>query len=223
TLAGSDYADALDGGAGDDHISGGFGDDVITGGPGHDDIGGDRTAACEYGPIFGSCTIGTGNDTIYAQDGEPDAIDCGPGADTAYVDAVDTVVGCETVRTAPGPAPPAGPSPSPRTARAPSPAAAVSVPRQKLSTVVRRRRLTVTCRLPRAGRCTVRATAKVHGRRTLGSAHATFKRAGRRTLQLRLSRATAKALRHRRSLRVTLTVTATYADGGRTTTKRIKL
>lgn len=30
-------------------------------------------------------------------DGPPDVIDCGPGLDIAYGDALDTVVGCEEV------------------------------------------------------------------------------------------------------------------------------
>jgi Putative metal-binding motif len=40
---------------------------------------------------------GNGNDTINAQDGVHDTVDCGSGDDTASVDAVDTVTGCEHV------------------------------------------------------------------------------------------------------------------------------
>jgi hypothetical protein len=44
------------------------------------------------------CDLPFGNDTIYAQDGEPDSISCGFGQDTVYADAVDVVDGdCETV------------------------------------------------------------------------------------------------------------------------------
>ncbi len=72
--------DTLRGGGGDDHLYGGPGNDVITGGPGSDFI---------YG--------GPGSDTIYAADGERDTIDCGPGVDRAYVDAIDVVKNCEIV------------------------------------------------------------------------------------------------------------------------------
>ncbi|HET6550405.1 MAG TPA: calcium-binding protein [Solirubrobacter sp.] len=237
TITGSDYADALDGGPGDDHISGGFGDDTITGGPGADDIGGDRSAACFYGPIFGGCTIGSGNDTIYAQDGERDAVDCGPGADTAFVDAVDVVAGCEVVNAAPGggtaPAPGGGGS-VPTTVS--PPAATIAVRNRHLRSIARSRALRVVCRLRGPGRCAVRAAItardarKLHlkpRRRTktymLGTARRTLEQAGKATLRIRLARKLAKALRHRRSLRVTFTITATYATGHRTTTQRVAL
>ncbi len=94
-LKGSNGADKIDGGAGDDDIDAGYGDDTITGGPGRDRISGDlRSGGC--GPVW--CDLPFGNDTIYAQDGEPDSIACGYGQDTVYADAVDTVAGdCETV------------------------------------------------------------------------------------------------------------------------------
>ena len=41
---------------------------------------------------------GTGEDTIYARDGERDVINCGPGYDIAYVDrSEDGVHNCEAV------------------------------------------------------------------------------------------------------------------------------
>jgi Ca2+-binding RTX toxin-like protein len=241
TITGSDYADALDGGPGNDHISGGFGDDAITGGSGADDIGGDRSAACFYGPIFGGCTIGSGNDTIYAQDGERDAVDCGPGADTAFVDAVDVVAGCEVVTAAGGgttpdgtvPAPAGGGS-APTTAR--PPAAALGVRTRHLNAIARTRVLKLACRLRGPGRCAVRATIAARDARklhvkprrhaktyTLGTARRTLKTAGKATLRIHLARKVAKALRHRRTLRVTFTITATYATGHRTTTRRVML
>lgn len=240
TIAGSDYADRLEGGAGDDQLSGGFGDDVITGGPGRDDIAGDRTAACEYGPIFGTCTIGSGNDTIYAQDGAADKVDCGPGADAAYVDAIDSVANCENVQVAGAPAAggsaeasPAGGSAKPnRGAAAPS----VLVPRHRLAAIVRARALFVVCRLRAAGRCTVRATIPARIARTLGlkvgrhaktyplaTASAKLTKPGRRTLRLPLSRRTARALARARSLRVRLLVTAAFGSAHRTTVARVTL
>jgi Ca2+-binding RTX toxin-like protein len=41
---------------------------------------------------------GPGNDVLRARDGQRDVVDCGPGRDTAYVDRLDRVSGCETVR-----------------------------------------------------------------------------------------------------------------------------
>jgi Ca2+-binding RTX toxin-like protein len=236
TIAGSDYADRIDGGAGDDQLSGGFGDDAITGGPGRDDIAGDRTAACEYGPIYGVCTIGSGNDTIYAQDGEADKVDCGPGADTAYVDAIDSVVDCENVQVAASPAPPA---PAPGGGKKPRPAvpgAKVAIPHQGLAEIARRRAFLAVCRLPRAGRCAVRlttaaATARLLGLTakpgagtfTLGTASVTLRKPGKRTVRIRLGRAIARALSRAHALPVTLTITAHYRAGTRTTVKRLKL
>jgi hypothetical protein len=89
--------ETIDGGAGNDRIEGGFNHDTLKGGPGRDVIYGDSTSG-NCGGNGQSCTIPFGNDTIDARDGEPDQVDCGPGQDTATVDAVDTVASnCETV------------------------------------------------------------------------------------------------------------------------------
>lgn len=101
--------DELDGGAGDDTIEGGFGNDVITGGPGRDQINADASGGCD----FVVCHAPLGNDKIYARDGEADTIECGPGTDTAYVDAIDTTSGCETVERGSGPAPGGPGTPNP--------------------------------------------------------------------------------------------------------------
>lgn len=238
-IAGSDYADTLEGGAGDDQLSGGFGDDVITGGPGRDDIAGDRTAACEYGPVFGICTIGSGNDTIYAQDGEADKVDCGPGADTAHVDAIDSVANCENVQVVGAPAPPLAPAPTtkPRSHGSKSATApTVAVPHRRLAAIVRARALLVVCRLPAAGRCTVHATIPARVARALGlkvgrhaksyplaAGSAKLAKRGHRTLRLPLSRRTARALARARSLPVRLLVTATYGTARRTTVTHVTL
>jgi len=71
TFTGSDAPNTLTGGQGDDTLDGAGGADTIAG--------------------------GEGGDTISARDGVADAIDCGVGDDTAAVDALDTVAGCETV------------------------------------------------------------------------------------------------------------------------------
>jgi hypothetical protein len=229
TITGSDYADALDGGAGNDHVSGGFGNDTITGGPGADDIGGDRTAGCYYGPIFGGCTIGSGNDTVYAQDGERDAVDCGPGADIAWVDAVDVTTGCETPHVEGGPS--GGQTPSTVLAKP-----KLAVGRQHLRKIAKKRAIRLRCRLAQPGRCSIRASirakdarrlhlkVKRHARSfTLGKGTVKLKRAGTATVIVRIRRATARRLRHTRSLRVTFTATARYATGARTLKRRVRL
>jgi hypothetical protein len=78
TLAGGAGNDQVLGNEGNDSMGGGLGDDTLNGGPGNDALGGED-----------------GNDTIQAADGYTDAVDCGAGEDTAVVDQLDTVAGCE--------------------------------------------------------------------------------------------------------------------------------
>ena len=78
SLAGNDRED---GGAGNDKLDGGPGNDQVTGGPGKDTIAG-----------------GAGSDVLLAADGARDVVDCGAGKDTAVVDAIDVVRGCEKVK-----------------------------------------------------------------------------------------------------------------------------
>jgi Ca2+-binding RTX toxin-like protein len=86
TVRGEDGSDVLRGSGEVDTLDGGPGDDRVEGGAGAD-------------RLFG----GEGNDLIVASDGEADAVDCGDGIDTAYVDAIDVVdANCEVV----GPPPP---------------------------------------------------------------------------------------------------------------------
>ena len=80
-LYGLGGADVLRGLKGNDVLYGGRGDDTLDGGAGLD-------------RLFG----GPGNDTLRARDGRRDVVDCGPGRDTAFVDRVDRVSGCELVR-----------------------------------------------------------------------------------------------------------------------------
>ena len=91
--------DAIDGGAGNDTIRGYDGDDVIVGGAGADNLIGDTLGqTCNVL----TCSTYIGNDIIDARDGERDSIDCGPGADTAFVDSVDVHTHCEDVRVGGG-------------------------------------------------------------------------------------------------------------------------
>lgn len=106
-LEGGTGADVLDGGEGDDRLSGGAGNDRLYGDAGNDRLeGGSGRDTLSGGPgddllIPGAgadrVAAGTGNDTVSARDGARDVIDCGPGRDTATVDRVDRVTGCETV------------------------------------------------------------------------------------------------------------------------------
>lgn len=95
-VKGTDDSETIDGGAGNDVIRGGFGNDTITGGPGQDEIQGDRDGRCNE--MHCDLSPGSSADVIDAVDGEKDIIGCGPGEDTAKVDALD-VVGddCETI------------------------------------------------------------------------------------------------------------------------------
>jgi hypothetical protein len=89
-LSGLGGDDCLDGGAGNDVLNGGPGNDVLNGGPGADTLDG--------GPGADTLAGGPGRDVIVARDGVRDRISCGSGRDTARVDRVDRVSGCERVR-----------------------------------------------------------------------------------------------------------------------------
>ncbi len=79
TLTGGAAAEVMDGGAGDDVLDGAGGNDELTGGLGLDTL-----------------TGGAGADVIHAQDGLKDTVDCGTEADSAELDDIDAVSGCET-------------------------------------------------------------------------------------------------------------------------------
>jgi hypothetical protein len=61
---------------------------------------------------------GAGNDNVYSKDGAADTVNCGPGKDTAVVDKLDKLVGCEQVIGAKNPPkkkpPPKKKSPKPK-------------------------------------------------------------------------------------------------------------
>jgi hypothetical protein len=77
-VSGSRTADCLFGGRGDDVVRGRLGADRLHGGRGFDVLRG-----------------GGGNDRLRASDGSPDRLHCGAGDDTAVIDPVDRVSGCE--------------------------------------------------------------------------------------------------------------------------------
>lgn len=79
-----------------DVVFGGIGNDTLDGGAGRDVL-----------------DAGAGNDTVNARDGEADTIACGEGSDTVVADAVDTVLGCESVQLPAVVTPPPPPAPTP--------------------------------------------------------------------------------------------------------------
>ncbi len=102
SLTGSTGKDALDGGRADDRLAGGDGNDTLSGGAGRDALdGGKGNDRLKGGAGANSYRGGPGNDTITARNRKRDKVDCGAGRkDSASVDRVDTVRGCEKVRRA---------------------------------------------------------------------------------------------------------------------------
>jgi hypothetical protein len=105
-LSSGGYSDnEFDGAGGNDGIVGANGQDTGIGGPGNDVM-----------------TLGLGNDVAYAADGGTrDDVDCGFGADQAFVDNDDVFTGCEAIYTS-------GTTPSPAGGTTPPPAGAITLP-----------------------------------------------------------------------------------------------
>jgi Ca2+-binding RTX toxin-like protein len=90
--------DLLRGGTGNDLMRGGFGNDVLRGGRGNDLLRGRQGNDVVIGGAGRDRLRGTaGNDLIESADGAPDRVRCGIGHDTAIVDPLDRVIGCERV------------------------------------------------------------------------------------------------------------------------------
>lgn len=94
TLNGRGGADIVKGGDGVDEVSGGVGADEAYGGAGDDYLidAPDRNTDSLHG--------GLGRDNVQVRDfpAVKDVVYCGSGRDTAYVDRLDVVSGCEIVR-----------------------------------------------------------------------------------------------------------------------------
>lgn len=85
----SDDVENVVGGSGNDAITGSATTNDVDGGPGNDTINpGGGSDVVEGGP---------GNDVVLARDGVQDRVVCGDGADSATVDAFETLEGCESV------------------------------------------------------------------------------------------------------------------------------
>ena len=85
-------ANRIFGSAGAETVTGSSAGDRISAGAGDDSVHGLTGSDCLYGEA--------GDDVIDARDGDSDTVDCGPGHDSARVDAVDRTIDCEM--TVPG-------------------------------------------------------------------------------------------------------------------------
>jgi Ca2+-binding RTX toxin-like protein len=91
--------DRIDGGSADDKIFAGEGDDRVEGGSGDDQIsGGDDDDRIDPGRGEDEVESGSGKDTIRAKDRAEDDLSCGSKRDTVFVDRIDLLSRCETVR-----------------------------------------------------------------------------------------------------------------------------
>ena len=205
-LVGAGGDDRLTGGDGQDLLGGEDGDDLLVGGPGVDRFYGDSVSAC----IAYSCP--SGRDDIHARDGEREEINCGPGTDATELDPIDVVYDsvtlvdqCEGVLGRP-----TGPAGSGNSSGA---------VRLKLSALQtdRRGRIVVRLTAPGAGTLSARARAP---RMAVGAATRRVSRAGKATLKLTPSRAAKRALRSRKRLAVSVTVTFKPVGGGRTSKQK---
>jgi Ca2+-binding RTX toxin-like protein len=223
-LAGEGGNDVLSAGSGTDTLVGGAGNDSLTtAAPGGDSVFGDAQS-CALA-FYGSCPAG--NDTVNADDGVADQINCGPGADTVSADALDAIAGdpingCETAtRSAKG----ATPAPAPAPESSAGQAGGVVVHGGSTSTVLRRGlAVSVSC----AAACKISATGQLSAataRRarllkggkakpvTVASAHGSLAAAGTKNLKLKLSATAKRHLKHLRKFK--LTVRVTVKSGGK--------
>jgi Tol biopolymer transport system component len=109
-IVGTNRAEYLPGGGGDDRLIGRGGADTLAGGAGDDRLdGGAGNDYVDAGKGFDRVSAGAGSDTVLAADGEPDRIACGPGNDRVVADAADSVDrDCEAVTRAGAVPPTAG-------------------------------------------------------------------------------------------------------------------
>jgi Ca2+-binding RTX toxin-like protein len=207
-LKGGDSPDTIDGGSGDDDLNGGNGADTITGGPGKDQIVGDATAGgCYVIGYLGTCKTPWGNDTINAVDGEADNIDCGPGTDTANVDAIDVVANCETVNKsgAPGGTGPGGKDGQGGGGKASIALIGAAKIKQLLAGKLK---VSVPC----AAACRVTVTAKA-ANKTIATGKATLLEAGTAKVKLTVAKKAKGSVKRAKKLKVTLTASVAGASG----------
>jgi Ca2+-binding RTX toxin-like protein len=207
-IDGANGNDQLDGGDGDDTIYGGGNDDVIVGGPGVDSLSGEGSGSGLYVSI-------AGNDTIDARDGNREGLNCGPGADTAIVDALDIV--------------PQDPGSLCEVVDRPLAAVAATVRSSKLK-VAAKKRVSVSLACPAGvatctGKVTLKTASKVRvGKKrsvvTFGSAKYSVAAGTSGNVRVNLSSKARSVLRKSKSVRVRITVAPA---SGAATTKTVTL
>jgi RTX calcium-binding nonapeptide repeat (4 copies) len=210
-----DGNDTLEGGDGDDYLEGGFMNDVLDGGPGIDQFVGDRTERD---------VIAAGSDQIRARDGNAEQINCGIGADTAQVDAVDVVdATCESVdRAGSGPGGGGSGAGGPSRPKVLGKLSIRSISSKGLA-------IQITC--PAA--CTVSGELRVDKKtaRRLGLGRSRMLARGKKKLAaagdakvtLKVVSKARKRFKRMRSAKVTLRTTTTVAGKATTATKSLKL
>jgi hypothetical protein len=216
-LLGGGGNDALDGGDGNDTLVGGAFNDTLIGGPGLDALDGDGD------------TLYPGNDRIEARDGVAESMNCGIGADTAIIDANDTVPAdggsiCEVVDRAAAPPVDGGGKGTP------TPKAVPAVRSRSLRYRKGRIAVSVSCRAggPRCtGTLRVRTAKKVRvGKRraTVTIVQARYSVAAGRSATVR-ARPTSRGralLRRTRTVRVRVSADPTGAGATRTRTVTLR-
>ncbi len=214
--------DTIDGGGGDDLLNGGSGEDVIRGGGGDDTLEGSADGDFLDGgsgrDLFegdNECTASPctgGSDEIQARDGEQDTVNCGVGADSAVVDAIDIVAldtqqGCENVDR-----PGAGAAPGAPGTAAALPSMRVRGSRAMQTLLKRGLRVDVTC--PAA--CRIRARLILR-KTVVASARRTRITGAVTRLRLKANRDGRRRLKRRTKVRLTLVVDVTDSAGQATT------
>ncbi|WP_445147846.1 calcium-binding protein [Baekduia sp. Peel2402] len=207
-IDGANGNDVLDGGEGNDTIYGGGNDDTITGGPGLDSLSGEGSASGLFISI-------AGNDRIDARDGIAENLNCGPGADTAIVDAIDVVPLdpgslCEVVDR--------GVLPPPPTAAPAAKAATVRSTKLKASKSRKTIPLALACPTG-AATCKGKLSLK-SGKTTVASASYTIAAGKKKTVSLKTTSKGRSLLKRKRSVRVKLTVAP---SGAKAITKTLTL
>ena len=208
----------------------------VIGSPFADTLAGDETAnRIVAGAGADTVSGGAGNDSMEVRDGEADKVSCGVDADTVVADrrSLDTIAApeCEAVdalaeprpATPDGPATPSGDSPSP--AGTPDRSLSVVLTGARSQRLLAQRAVHVRVRSPfEASTVVARASGRLPrtgrgpaARLTIRPVTATVSRGATRTLRLRLTTASVRALRRamaaKRQPTVTVTVRARDAAG----------
>jgi Ca2+-binding RTX toxin-like protein len=218
--------DEIHGGGGDDHLYGGGGDDRIYGDAGNDKVEGANGADTVdggpgtdqiYGDI-GSCSFSCSfdADTLLARDGERDTVDCGGGADTAQVDAVDVVAFCASVDRAAAPAPTPPATAPPNASMTGTPVFSLKAPGSIRVKTLLNGGLPVQVKCVAA--CSILAALST--KKSVGSARKALLKAGTTTLVVKIAMKSRRAIGRLKGGTLALRVKITDAAGKSTTLKR---